>query len=266
MAGLVIVLFFLFVALVAPYIAPYSPTGMVGTPLTAPTVSNWLGTNQMGQDILSRVIWGTRTSITVGLLTGLLSTALSLIIGLSAGYFGGIIDEMLSTITNVFLVIPGLPLMIIIAAYIRFSGIMPIVLVIAFTGWPSGARILRSQMLSLRKREFVTSAKILGEKPAYIIFSEIFPIMFSLIIASFFSATLYAILGEASLEFLGLGNVNMVTWGTILYWAQNNEALLNGAWWWILAPGLCISTLGAGFALLNFSMDEVSNPKLRGRS
>ncbi len=197
--------------------------------------------------------------------TGMLSVFISMAIGLSAGYFSGIVDEVLTSVTNIFLIIPGLPLMIVIAAYLHFKGLMPIILVIAITGWPSGARILRSQMLSLRNREFVMSAKILGENSIHIIFSEIFPLMFSLIIANFFSATLYAILGEASLEFLGLGNVNLVTWGTILYWAQNNQALLNGAWWWILAPGLCISLLGAGFALLNFSLDEISNPRLRGR-
>lgn len=265
MAGFLIVALFVIIAVIAPYISPFDPNEMVDIPLQSPSITHWLGTNHLGEDILSRVIWGTRTSLMVGILTGLLSTALSMIVGLSAGYFGGIVDDILTTVTNIFLVIPGLPLMIIISAYLRFKGITPIILVIAITGWPSGARLLRSQMLSLRNREFVTAARILGENPVHMIFSEIFPLMLSLVVASFFSATLYAILGEASLEFLGLGNVNLVTWGTILYWAQNNEALLNGAWWWILAPGLCISILGAGFALLNFSVDEISNPKLRGR-
>ncbi len=262
--GFVIVLFFVSIALLAPYISPFNPNDMVDVPMQSPSFSHWLGTNHLGQDILSRVIWGTRNSLMVGILTGTLSVFISLVIGLSAGYFGGIVDELLTTLINIFLIIPGLPLMIVIAAYLHFKGLTPIILVIAITGWPSGARILRSQMLSLKNREFVVAARILGENPIRIIFSEIFPLMFSLVVANFFSATLYAILGEASLEFLGLGNVNLVTWGTILYWAQNNQALLNGAWWWILAPGLCISLLGAGFALLNFSMDEISNPKLRG--
>ncbi len=265
MSGLLIITLFVVVAVIAPYISPFNPNEMVDIPLQAPSFAHWLGTNHLGQDLLSRVIWGTRTSLMVGIVTGLLSTIFSMIIGLSAGYFGGVIDEILTTITNIFLVIPGLPLMIVIAAYLKFRGVTPIIIVIAITGWPSGARLLRSQMLSLRNREFVTAARILGEKSTHMIFSEIFPLMLSLVVANFFSAAIYAILGEAALEFLGLGDVNIVTWGTILYWAQNNQALLTGAWWWILAPGLCISVLGAGFALLNFSMDEISNPKLRGR-
>ncbi len=265
MSGLLIVILFVIIAVSAPYISPFDPNKMVAIPLQSPSSAHWLGTNHLGEDLLSRVIWGTRTSLMVGIITGLLSTAFSMIIGLSAGYFGGIIDDILTTITNIFLIIPGLPLMIVIAAYLRFKGITPIIIVIAITGWPSGARLLRSQMLSLRGREFVTAARILGEKSMHVIFYEIFPLMLSLVVANFFSATIYAILGEAALEFLGLGNVNLITWGTILYWAQNDQALLTGAWWWILAPGLCISILGAGFALLNFSMDEISNPKLRGR-
>jgi peptide/nickel transport system permease protein len=155
--------------------------------------------------------------------------------------------------------------MIVIAAYITVRGVMPIVLILALTSWPWPTRLLRSQVVSLKNRDFVKVSRSLGERPLYIIFNEMLPNMISLVMASFFQMTMAAIIGEATLEFLGLGNVSIVSWGTILYWAQNNGALLSGAWWWFLPPGIAIALIGTSFALMNFAIDEISNPKLRKR-
>lgn len=263
LVGAVIILFFILIAILAPLLAPYDPHEFVGTPYSKPTSKYILGLDRMGRDILSQLIYGTRLSLIVGLTTGALMTSISLLLGMTAGYFGGIIDRILSTIIDVFMVIPGLPLMIVIASYIRLRGVVPIILVISFTSWAPGARVIRAQTLTMRNREFILASKITGEKSVRIIFSEILPNMLSLISSDFFMACLTAIVGEASLEFLGFGDVSAITWGTMLYWAQNSSALLNNAWGWVLAPGIAIATLGASFALLNFSIDELTNPKLR---
>ncbi|WP_333579536.1 ABC transporter permease, partial [Mesotoga prima] len=213
----------------------------------------------------SQMVYGTRITLAVGLITGLFTTLLALTLALVAGYFGGIVDDIISLFTNVFLVIPSLPLMIVIAAYITVKGVIPIVLILGLTSWPWPTRILRSQVVSLKNRDFVRVSRILGERPLYIVFREILPNMISLVMASFFTSTMAAIMGEATLEFLGLGNVSVVSWGTILYWAQNSGALLSGAWWWFLPPGICIALIGTSFALMNFAIDEISNPKLRKR-
>jgi peptide/nickel transport system permease protein len=262
--GLSIILFFVIVAVFAPFFAPYNPNDFVGPPYSGPTLNHPLGLDRMGRDILSQLIYGTRLSLIVGLSTGVLMTSISILIGMTAGYFGGLVDRILSTIIDVFMVIPGLPLMIVIASYIRIRGVVPIILVIAFTSWAPGARVIRSQTLTMRSREFILASKITGEKSGRIIFSEIMPNMSSLIASNFFMACLTAIVGEASLEFLGFGDVSSITWGTMLYWAQNSSALLNNSWGWVLAPGVAIATLGASFALLNFSIDEITNPRLRG--
>jgi peptide/nickel transport system permease protein len=208
---------------------------------------------------------GTRISLSVGLVTGLFVTFVSLTLALLSGYLGGIVDDFISFFTNVFLVLPGLPLMIVIAAYVTMKGVLPIVLILGLTGWPWPTRLLRSQVLTLKSRDFVRVSKSLGESPLYVVFREILPNMISIVMAEFFAISMAAIMGEATLEFIGLGNVAVVSWGTILFWAQGNGALLAGAWWWFLPPGLCIALLGTSFVLINFGIDEISNPRLRKR-
>lgn len=261
--GASILIFLSLVAIFAPIIAPYSPDSTEFAPALKPSSEHLLGTTSLGQDIFSQIVWGTRLTLLVGFVTGLISSIISIIMGLTAGYFGGITDDILSVITNIFLVLPGLPLMIILAAYITVKSVLPIIFVISITGWAWGARVLRSQMMTLKNRDYVKAANVIGEHPIRIIFADIFPNMLGLILANFFGAALYAVLSEASLSFLGLGNVNAVTWGTILYWAQNNQALLLGQWQWMAVPGLLIAILGTSFALLNFAVDEMTNPKLR---
>lgn len=263
--GVSIIIFFLLVAIFASYIAPYDPNETVDLPYNKPNSLHLLGTDRLGRDIFSQLIYGTRLSLVIGVVAGLLIASISTSIGMIAGYYGGIVDRILSTITDVFLVIPGIPLMIVISSYMRVRSFWTVIVVIAITGWGGGARIIRSQMLSMKNRDFVTAAKTIGERNMRIVFFEIFPNMLSLIASIFFSSVLYAIIGEASLSFLGLGDVSKISWGTILYWAQSANALLNGMWAWVLAPGLSIIMLGTAFALLNFSLDEMTNPKLRRR-
>lgn len=263
--GVSIIIFFLLVAIFASYIAPYDPSETVDLPYNKPNRLHLLGTDRLGRDIFSQLIYGTRLSLVIGVVAGLLIASISTSIGMIAGYYGGIVDRILSTITDVFLVIPGIPLMIVISSYMRVRSFWTVIVVIAITGWGGGARIIRSQMLSMKNRDFVTAAKTIGERNMRIVFFEIFPNMLSLIASIFFSSVLYAIIGEASLSFLGLGDVSKISWGTILYWAQSANALLNGMWAWVLAPGLSIIMLGTAFALLNFSLDEMTNPKLRRR-
>ena len=263
LAGAIILLILSIIAIFAPWIAPFSPYSTEFAAGLTPNSKHLMGTTALGQDIFSQIIWGSRLTLFVGIVTGLIASLISVIVGLVAGYFGGRIDDVLSVITNVFLVVPGLPLMIILAGYITVRSVVPIIFVISITGWAWGARVLRSQMMTLKNRDFVKAAKVIGEHPLRIIFFDILPNMLGLIVANFFGAALYAVLSEAGLEFLGLGNVNAITWGTVLYWAQNGQALLLGQWQWMAVPGLLIAILGTCFALLNFAVDEMTNPKLR---
>jgi len=270
LTGVLILLLFIFMGLFAPVLAPYEPKQNHDSEgkfplMSEPSGKHLLGTTHAGHDILSRLIYGTRVTLSVGLITGIISTFLALTVGMFSGYMKGTTDDIISFVTNVFLVIPSLPLVIVIASYITFKGVLPIILLLSLTGWAWGARVVRAQVLSLGEREFIKVAEVLGEKPLMIVFREILPNIISLVMATFFTSTIAAIIGEATLEFIGLGNVSTVTWGTMLFWAQNNSALLFNAWWWFLPPGLFIGLLGTSFALMNFAIDEISNPKIRKR-
>ncbi len=260
--GLGIVGFFLLVAILGPLIIQQDPTALSSAVLQPPSSAHWLGTTQTGQDVFAQVVVGTRTSLLLGLGTGLMATIISVIVGLIAGYCGGLVDDMLSLVINIFLVVPAIPLAIIMAAYFPFRGPLPIAIIVTITGWAWGARVLRAQTLSLRRREFVEAGRASGETTLRIIFAEILPNEIAVVAAGLVGTMIYAILAQVGLEFLGLGDVTTVSWGTIFYWAQNNEALLLGAWWWFLAPGLCVALLGAGLAFINFGIDELANPRL----
>lgn len=263
LAGAVLLAVFVVMALFAPLLAPYDPNAQLFQPMASPTAQHILGTTTYGQDIFSQLVWGTRQSLLIGIVAGLVATVISMLIGVTAAYRGGATDHVLSLFTDIFLVLPQLPLMIVIAAYFRGGGMWVLIAVIVITGWAYGARQLRSQALSLRNRDFLESARIRGERTSYIIVFEILPTMVSLIAANFLGAALYSVLAAAGLQFIGLGNIQEISWGTMLYWAENNEALMAGAPLWIIAPGVCIALLGASFALLNYAFDEIGNPALR---
>lgn len=228
-----------------------------------PSPEHLLGTTSFGQDIWAQLVWGTRQSLLLAVLAGLGASILSVLIGVSAAYLGGATDDILSLLIDVFLVLPTLPLIIVIAAYAGGGSFLVIVGVLVATGWSYGARQLRAQALSLRNRDFLAAARVRGERRSYIIVFEVLPTMVSLITANFLGAALYAVLTAAGLQYIGLGNPSSVSWGTMLHWGQSAEALQTGQQWWVLAPGLCIALLGAAFALLNYAFDEISNPALR---
>jgi peptide/nickel transport system permease protein len=261
--GIVIVLIFILAAIFGPLLAPYDPTRNDFDRSADSSAAHWLGTTAAGEDVLSQLIAGARVSVVVGLVAGGLSTLVAVAIGLGWGYLRGFLGDVIGFIVNLFLVIPALPLMIVIAGYLQGGGFGVIIVVIVITGWAWGARVLRSQTQSLRGRDFVEASRFSGDRAGRIIFREILPNMTSLIVGSFFGAATAAILAEAGLEFLGLGDTSVVSWGTMLYWAQNSFALLSGNWVLVFAPGLCIALLALSLTLINFGVDAVSNPRLR---
>jgi peptide/nickel transport system permease protein len=264
-AGALLLLVFVVLAIFPGQIAPYDGQAEIFLPALPPSSHHLLGTTAYGQDVWSQVVWGTRLSLVIALAVGGLATALSVLVGVSAAYLGGLSDGVLSLVTDVILVLPIFPLIIVIAAYQKNAGLFTLIFVLGALGWSYGARQLRAQTLSLRTRDFLESARVRGERKSYVILFEILPTMTSLIVATFLGAAVYAVLTAAGLQFIGLGDPNSQSWGTMLYWAQNNEALFAGMVWWAIAPGLCIALLGAAFALLNYAFDEISNPALRVR-
>jgi len=261
--GLVVLGVFVLVAVFAPLIAPYGAS-VNGFGRNQPGSSaHWFGTTAAGEDVLSQVVFGARVSVLVGFIAGALSTLVAVLVGLSWGYVRGPVADVINFIVNLFLVIPGLPLMIVVAAYLRNGGLPIIILVVVLTGWAWGARVLRSQTQSLRGRDFVTAAQFAGEGSWRIVFREILPNMTSLIAGSFFGAATAAILAEAGLSFLGVGDTTTVSWGSMLFWAQNSNAILTGQWVLLFAPGLCIALLATSLTLINFGVDGLSNPRLR---
>ena len=225
--------------------------------------AHWLGTTQTGQDVFAQFMTGARTSLLVGLLAGIVSQVVSVVIGLIGGYLRGAADDLLYILTAVFLVIPGMPLLIVLTGYLPSRGLFAIAIVIAITSWAGSARVIRAQTLSLRNREFVEAARATGESRIRIMFFEVLPNMLPLVASGFLFSVIGGILSEAGLAFLGLGSLTTTSWGSMLYFAQNSQALLAGAWWWYVPPGLAIAVIGAGLALINFGIDEFSNPRLR---
>ncbi|KAA0082736.1 ABC transporter permease [Mycolicibacterium sp. P9-64] len=239
------------------------PNELAFAPSGPPSADHILGTTALGQDIWAQLVFGARQSLVVAVVAGGCATVLSVLVGVTAAYLGGIVDDVLSLLTNAILVIPAFPLIIIFAKYAGQGGLLVILAVLIFTGWSYGANQLRAQALSLRNRDFLEAARVRGERRSYIIVAEVLPNLASLIVATFLNAALYSVLTAAGLQFLGLGDSNSVSWGTMLYWSQNQQALQTGMPLWSLAPGLCVALLGASFALMNYAFDEISSPALR---
>ncbi|MGA2825537.1 MAG: ABC transporter permease [Streptosporangiaceae bacterium] len=261
-AGTSIVGFFVLLGLIGPFFFS-SPNHIGGPQYAAPSVHYWLGTTQIGQDVFAQLVVSTRASLEIGVGAALLATIISIILGISGGYAGGFIDEAVSLLSNVVLVIPTLPLVIVILAYVKSGGLVPLIVIIALTSWAASARVLRAQTLSVRNREYVLAARASGERPWRIVLVEIMPNELPIIVSQFIFGMIFAILTQAALAFIGLGDPSLLTWGNMLNIAYSDEALSAGAWWWILPPGLCIALLGMGLALINFSLDELLNPRLR---
>jgi peptide/nickel transport system permease protein len=261
-AGTSIVGFFVLLGVIGPFFVG-NPNQLSNAEFAAPSLSHWLGTTQIGQDVFAQLVVSARASLLIGVGAGLLATVVSIIIGISGGYAGGFIDEALSLLSNVVLVIPTLPLVIVILAYVKSDSLVPLIIIIALTSWAASARVLRAQTLSVRNREYVLAARASGERAWRIVFIEIMPNELPIIVSNFLFGMIFAILTQATLAFIGLGDPTLLTWGNMLNIAYNDEALSVGAWWWFIPPGLCIALLGMGLALINFSLDELLNPRLR---
>jgi peptide/nickel transport system permease protein len=261
--GLVILGFFVLLAVIGPWIAPYDPSKRSNDLLQPPSSEHFFGTTHLGQDIFSQILVGTRGVIFVGFTAGLVATVLAVLIGVTSGYLGGAADEGLSALSNVFLVIPALPLIIIISATVPKAGDVMVALVIGLTSWAWGARVLRAQTLSLRRRDYVDAARASGETTWRIIGFEILPNLTAVIASGFVGTVIFAVMSEITLAFIGVSGVSEWNWGTILFWAQSQQALAQGAWWWFVPAGLAIALLGTALSLLNFGIDEFVNPRLR---
>jgi peptide/nickel transport system permease protein len=263
--GAIIVGLFVFLAIFGPYMAPFDPSATKDTQAypIGPNLTHLLGTTSIGGDVLSQMLVGIRATVFVGLTAGVIATFLSVIVGVSSGFLGGASDEGLSLLTNAVLVLPALPLLVVILGYLPSASNLVTAFVLSVLGWPWGARVIRAQTLSLRRRDFVAAARETGESTWRIIISEIIPNEVSLIAASFVGTVLYAILTSVALTFLGLGDLSNWSLGSMLYWSQNGNAITLGAWWWYLPPGLAVAFLGMGLVLLNFGLDELGNPRLR---
>jgi peptide/nickel transport system permease protein len=260
--GALILLVMCFVAAFPGLIAPYDPQASLFSPNLLPSSKHLFGTTQIGQDVFSQLIWSTRQTLIVTLIVSAIATFISMSIGVTAAYIGGFTDRVLTLVTDVFLILPVLPLLILLSAYLS-PGLTSLVIVLTITSWAFQARQLRSQGLSVRNREFLIAARVRGERSLYIILVEIVPTMTSLLAASFLALAVFEVGFAASLQFLGLGNSSQLMWGTMLYNAQQASALETGNPWWALAPGAAVAILGAGFALVNYAFDEISNPALR---
>ena len=264
--GLSILGFFLLLTIIGPYLAPFDPNNTSFAPNLTPSMHHWFGTTSLGQDIFSQTLVGARATMIVALVAGLVATMLSIIVGVSAGYLGGYSDDGLTLVSNVFLALPGLPLLIVIDSYLPVSGrsnAIVIGLIIALTGWAWGARVLRAQTMSLRNRDFVESSRIIGEKRIRIMFTEVAPNLLPILASSLLFTILYSIGAYVTLAYIGLTSTSVWNWGTMLFWAQANNAPLSGEWYWFVPPGICIALVGTSLALLNFGIDEFINPRLR---
>lgn len=261
--GVVIISTIILLAICAPLIAEFDPSARTGRPHQPPSAEHLLGTTRMGQDILAQLLYGARTSLAVGFGAGLLITAIGTILGIVAGYRGGKTDEFISFLTNMVLVVPNLPLLLVLAAFIGQASPIVIALILGATSWAWGARVTRAETMSVRQKDYVKSAEAMGESQWRIMAFEIFPNVISIVGINFIGSVIFAVITEATLEFLGLGDPKAISWGTMLYHAQKASALSVGAWWDILAPCFALALLGFGMALLNFAIDEIANPRLR---
>lgn len=256
---------FVLIAIFGPLLAPYNPSAIISTqnlPLP-PNAHHLLGTANDGGDILSQLLVSIRGTVVLGVLTATFAVLLSVAFGVTAGFLGGVADEGLSLVMNVFLILPALPLLIIVLGFLPHSGQLPTALVLSVLGWAWGARVIRAQTLTLRGRDFVAAARETGEPTWRLVVFEVLPNEISLIAANFVGTFLYAILTSVALAFIGVANLNSWSLGVMLYWAQNATAINIGAWWWYLPPGLAVALLGMSLVLLNFGLDELGNPRLR---
>ena len=273
MFGGLLVLTAVLVAITAPYLSPYDPSEVIrdangrGMTFAPPSVHPPLGTDDAGRDVFTQLVHGARISLLVGFMAGAIAMFVGSLLGILAGYFGGVVDTLLMRITDILLVIPDLPLMIIMVATVRsmelhISPLAVLVLVIGLLYWTSTARLIRSQVLTIKERQFVARARAIGAGNAHIIRKHILPQIMPLIVANTVLILSTAILVESGLAFLGLGDPTQPSWGTMLNFAFSRNAITNGAWWFYLPPGLAIVWVTLGCVLVGNVLEETLNPRL----
>lgn len=267
--GLAILLFFIFTAIFAPILAPYDPYKRVDRPLIAPCQEYILGTNDIGQDIFSELIFGTRVSLTIGFMAAFFTVIIGTLIGVVSGFIGGAVDEVLMRFTDVVMILPSIPLMILLMALFGKQSFMIMILVLSIMGWTGTARLVRSSTLSIKERTYVEAAKAIGAGDRHIITKHVLPNVSPLIMATMIYQVAGAMMAEAGLAFLGLGDPSKKSWGMILHYAETSGGWYANmgypAWWWIIPPGLCVALTVASLVLIGQAMEEIINPRLRRR-
>ncbi|MEZ0090255.1 ABC transporter permease [Streptacidiphilus sp. EB129] len=258
---------FALLAVFGPMIAPHAPDWQASTTSSVPlppSSSHWLGTDQQQHDIFSQVLAGGRDTLLIAFVAGIIATCLSVLVGVTAGYLGGWVDEVLSILSNIFLALPGLLILLVVMHPLKNTD-NPLLIgaVIALTAWAWGARVLRAQTMALRNQDYVESARVIGERKARIILVEVLPNLLPILASSFIFTVIYGIGTYVSLSWLGVINPSSPTWGTMLNSAQSSSAIINSYWWWYAPPALCVALVGIALALLNFGIDEIINPRLR---
>jgi peptide/nickel transport system permease protein len=262
--GFAMVGFVVIVAVLAPWISVGDPNGfnLLAT-RQAPSWNHLFGTTDQGSDIFSQVVIGARRSLLLGFAAAALATSVAAILGITAALVGGLVDDIVNTLINIFLVIPPIPLLVVMSGYVQDHGMATMIVVLALVLWAFEARILRAQALSLKSRDFIDAARAAGEPTWRIVFGELVPNMISRIAAAFVLVFYIALLVDAGLEFLGLGDVSKTSWGVTLYWAQTNSTVLQGEWWPFFFPGAALAFTVLGLVLLLAGIDEFTNPRLR---
>ena len=267
--GLAILFFFIFTAIFAPFLAPYDPYKRVDRPLKPPSNKYILGTNDIGQDIFSEMIYGTRVSLTIGFATAFFTVIIGTLIGVVSGFLGGAVDEVLMRFTDVVMILPSIPLMILLMALFGKQSFVIMILILTVMSWTGTARLVRSSTLSIKERIYVEAAKAIGAGDRHIITKHILPNVSPLIMATMIYQVAGAMMAEAGLAFLGLGDPSTKSWGMILHYAETSGGWYANmgypAWWWIIPPGLCVALTVASLVLIGQAMEEIINPRLRRR-
>lgn len=267
--GLAILFFITFMGVFAPFLSPFDPYKRVDRPFLRPSQKYLLGTNDIGQDIFSELIYGTRVSLTIGVLSALFTVVIGTLMGVVSGFLGGVVDEILMRFTDVIMILPSIPLLILLMAILGKQSFFIMILVISITGWTGTARLVRSSTLSIKERTYVEAAKAVGAGDRHIILKHIIPNVSPLIMATVVYQVASAMMSEAGLAFLGLGDPSKKSWGMILHYAETSGGwyanMGNPALWWILPPGLCIAFTVASFVLIGQTLEEIINPRLRRR-
>ncbi|MCH4816265.1 MAG: ABC transporter permease [Saccharolobus sp.] len=266
--GIYILIGIIIFSIIGIFYTPYNPN-YTGFPRDLPpSPQHLLGTDDYGHDVFSQLLVGGFPVIGVGFAVGLIGTLISILVGITAGlYAETILDRVLSAITQIFLIIPGILIIELIGAYlgaIQFKlGYTVVLFALASTGWAWGSRVMRSLVLSLRRREYILSSELIGESKIGTIFRQIIPNNLPFIASNFFFTAIYGITGFTFIYYFGLGSLTQVNWGTMLYWSLGGEAYLRGLWWWYIPPGFMIGLVAFSFALINIGIDRVANPRLR---